>query len=244
MERPRQPEIATSQSGRSCVPAGTGLGAGVGQAAVRRFVREGRERTVRAGEHVFLEGDPPDGLYVILSGLLRVWTAGPSPAELTLALLEPGDVFGEAAIIEGGPRSASVTALRDSRVVRLPAGKALELIAAEPDFARALLDTLCERLRRANAVRWGEAFLDLEARLAECLCDLAFAAGEVADGAARIPGITQSDLARMLGVSREAINKRLKSLAARGLVRVEAGTIVSPDISALRRAARSGGGGN
>jgi CRP-like cAMP-binding protein len=213
--------------------------AGLEARSLATLARGSRAVGHAAGEVLFLAGDAPDGLRVVLSGLVRIWISDAEGRELTLALLEPGDAFGEIALLDGLPRSAGASAVEAGACLLLPVagfGRALE---ADPALARHLVGVLCGMLRRNTEALGAFAFLGLDGRLAQKLHDLA-ADHAVAEGAGArfVRRFSQGDLARMLGVSREAVNKRLKALAHDGVVRLEDGLLRVPDLDAL--AARAG----
>lgn len=197
-----------------------------------------------AGQTMFLAGDPPDGLYVLQSGLVRVWIADAEGHELTLALMEPGDPLGEIALLDGLPRTANATALEETACLLTPRSALDAALEDNLALARHLIDLLCEHLRRNTTEMGAVAFLGLDSRLAQKLHDLALAHGEIDDaGAARFTRrFSQSDLAQMLGVTREAVNKRLGALAHDGLI-VRAGSETTvPNLAALAERARAGEG--
>ncbi|MFX0540636.1 Crp/Fnr family transcriptional regulator [Roseovarius sp. S4756] len=97
-----------------------------------------------AGETLFQTGDAADGLRIVLSGLVRIWIADGEGHELTLALMEPGDPFGEIALLDGLPRTANATAIERSDCLMLPCKAMEEVLARDPSLARHLIQLLCE----------------------------------------------------------------------------------------------------
>ena len=187
-----------------------------------------------AGETLFQTGDAADGLRIVLSGLVRIWIADSEGRELTLVLLEPGDPFGEIALLDGLPRSANATAIERSDCLILPCKAMEEVLAHDPALARHLIQLLCELLRRNIVAIGGFAFSGLGGRLALKLHELALSHGTVEAGGARLNRkFSQSELAAMLGVTREAVNKRMTALAHDGLVSVDGGLITVPSLTAL-----------
>ncbi|HCQ66559.1 MAG TPA: hypothetical protein DIU07_16055 [Rhodobacteraceae bacterium] len=206
-------------------------------ALASRFVR------FRAQQGLFMAGDPPDGLYVLQSGLVRIWIADEDGRELTIALMEPGDPFGEIALLDGLPRTANATALEPTECLLTPPAALDAALEGYPTLARHLIDLLCEHLRRNTAEMGAFAFLDLDSRLAQKLHDLAVAHSVIDGGAARFTRrFSQSDLAQMLGVTREAVNKRLGAFAHDGLIVRAGGQTTVPDLGALAARARVGEG--
>jgi CRP/FNR family transcriptional regulator, cyclic AMP receptor protein len=167
--------------------------------------------TLAAGEFLFLAGDPGDGCYRVDEGLLKVSIASPDGAERILAIAGPGSIVGDLAMIDGGPRSASVSALRDCKV-RFVSRAAFEAFAAKrPEIYKYLLGLLAERLREVDHLVAAGSFLPLKGRVARALLDLAKAFGqEVGDGRILIrQKISQSDVAAMAGIARENVSRIL-----------------------------------
>ena len=202
-----------------------------------------RKVRLRRGGTLFVQGDEPDGLYMVLSGLIRIWISDAEGRELTLALLEPGEVFGEIALLDGLPRSANATAIEASECLLTPAAAFSEVLGQDHQLAIHLIELLCEMLRRNNEAIGAFAFLGLDGRLAQKLLELAMAHAVQEDGAARFTRrFSQTDLAQMLGVSREAVNKRLSIFAHDGLVVQSDGVFEIPDLSALSARATASAG--
>ena len=187
-----------------------------------------------AGSSIFCAGDESTGLYIMRSGVVRIWVADTEGRELTLALMEPGDPFGEIALLDRLPRSASATALGDTICLLTPLSAMDAALEKDPRLARHLIVQLCEILRRNTRELSSYAFLSLDARLAQKLYDLALAHAETDGKTARFTRrFSQTELAQMLGATREAVNKRLAALAHDGLVRQNDGYVTLTDLSAL-----------
>jgi len=204
---------------------------GLDDTLLRRLARLSQTHRLPAGTLLFQQGEEGDALYGIAEGLIRVWVSGEGGKELTIGLLEPGDVFGEIALLDGLPRSASVEAVEDSLLVMVRREAFLPLVEGEGGLARHVIELLCERLRESTKRASEFAFLTLPARLALKLQSLAIAYGrDEPDGSVRIGlKLSQSDLAQMLGVTREAVNKQLKVWAQEGLVHHEHGQFLIVD---------------
>lgn len=192
-----------------------------------------------AGRTIFLAGEESDGLYLVRSGLVRIWVADSEGRELTLKLMEAGDSFGEIALLDRLPRSASATAVEDTTCLLTPVSAMDAAMELNPKLARHLIELLCEILRRNTRELSGFAFLNLDARLAQKLHDLALAHAEMDGRSARFTRrFSQTDLAQMLGATREAVNKRLAAMAHDGLVVQKDGHVTLPDLAALAARAR------
>jgi CRP-like cAMP-binding protein len=186
---------------------------------------------------LFTAGDPGDGFYLVDEGLLKVNVVSSAGSERILAILGPGDLVGELAIIDGAPRSASVTAIRESKL-RFVSRAAFEAVAArEPALYRHMMVMLARRLRAIDEVLTATSFLPLQGRTARALLSLAQAFGkDVGSGRILIQQkVSQSDIAAMAGISRENVSRILQDWMRRALVSRLAGYYCLQDKAALER---------
>jgi CRP/FNR family transcriptional regulator, cyclic AMP receptor protein len=164
-----------------------------------------------ANEILFLAGDPGDGCFRLNEGLLKVSMVSPTGAERILAILGPGSIVGDMAMIDGRPRSASVSALRDCKL-SFVSRSAFEAVAGKnPEIYKHLLSLLAARLRDTDQVVAAGTFLPVKGRVARALLDLAKAFGnEVGSGRVVIrQKLSQSDVAAMAGIARENVSRIL-----------------------------------
>lgn len=183
---------------------------------------------------IFTIHDPADGLRIIYVGEVRIWLADSDGRELTLALLGPGDAFGEIALLDGLTRTASAVAERDVESLFLPAKAVERALGEDPALARDLIYSLCDLNRRNLESISSFAFSDLDIRLSKLLCDLAIDHANIkGNEAIFLRKFSQTDLALLLGVTREAINKRFKRLEQDGLVKVDKSILVLPAMQEL-----------
>lgn len=188
-----------------------------------------------ADERLFDQGDEANGLYIVVSGLIRIWLSSEDGRELTLNLMEAGDVLGEIALLDGLPRTANATSIEASRTLFLPRSQFNALLDSEPILSRHIIELLCERLRRNTEDLGSFAFLDLRQRLAAKLLELAFAHAAIENDSATFHRrFSQTTLAQMLAASREAVNKALSALNTQGLVTLDHGMIGIPCITRLK----------
>ena len=213
---------------------------GLEPAALDRLAATMRARRFRRGEVIFHIGDPGDALLVIVSGEVKISLPSETGDEAILATLRPGDVFGELALLDGAPRSASATALGPTETVVLPRDRFRELIATEAGVRDALLASIAGELRRLTRHVEELHFLDITGRLAAQLVRLTEEGGTPSDdGAVRLrTNLTQADLAAMVGCTRQSVNKLLGQFTDDGLLRLERDAIVITDLPGLQRAAR------
>lgn len=174
----------------------------------------GREGTV-----LVAQDRPGDGLYIVYSGRVKVVMYGAQGREVTLAILRPGEVFGELAMLDGAPRSATVVAMSDAQLLALPREDFMRHLQRNPQTALNLLTELARRLRRADETIVGLALQDVEVRLVRTLARLAHEEGGVRseDGLVLRRRPTQQELANMVGSSRETVSRTLAAMARQGL---------------------------
>jgi CRP-like cAMP-binding protein len=208
--------------------------------ALERLAASMRSRKFRRGEVIFHVGDPGDALFVIVSGEVKISLPSETGDEAILATLRPGDFFGEIALLDGAPRSASASALMPTETVILPRDRLRELIATEEGVRDALLASIAGELRRLTTHVEELHFLDITGRLAARLVRLAQESGTpLADGSLRLrTNLTQADLAAMVGCTRQSVNKLLGQFTDDGLLRLERDGIVVTNLEGLSATAR------
>jgi CRP/FNR family cyclic AMP-dependent transcriptional regulator len=186
---------------------------------------------------LFTAGDPGDGFYLVVDGLLKVNVISLVGGERILAILGPGDLVGELAIIDDAPRSASVTAIR-ATTLRFVSRAAFAAVAArQPELYRAFTVMLSRRLRAIDDVLTATSFLPLKGRIARALLSLAEAFGKDV-GAGRIliqQKVSQSDIAAMAGIARENVSRILQDWIRQSLVSRLSGYYCVENKAALER---------
>lgn len=200
---------------------------------VRSLAQRGRVRNYSSGTVLFHEGEPGDSLHVVVEGRIRVAVVSPTGEEATVAYIGPGDCVGEFSIFDGRPRSASAIASERTKTFVVTRDAFVEWLEDRPTAALALLETLSLRLRRADEQLADLSFLDLPHRLAKQLLHLSQAHGEKTDGGARLR-VTPGELASMLAVSRESVNKQLNFVQREGWITLGRGWVRVLDPHALR----------
>ena len=200
-----------------------------------------RTRRYRRDEVIFHADDPGDSLYIVATGSAKIILSsddGTEPAILTT--IGPGGFFGELALLDGAPRSATAVALDAVETLVLRREAFDRLVDTEPGLRRALLATLAAEIRRLTAQVEDLHFLDLPGRLARHLLREIDTTDERAtSGEVRLPWpFTQGELAGMIGGSRQSVNRLLADFVAQGLLRFEGDDLVIPDPHRLAAAAR------
>jgi len=194
---------------------------------------------LRRGETLFHEGDAGDKLYLVTEGKVKLGRTSTDGRENLLAVLGPGQMFGELSLFDPGPRSATVTAVTDGELLSLSHEDLQRWLEGRPGVARGLLVQLASRLRRANDVVADLVFSDVPGRVAKALIDLANRFGRTADDGVHVHhDLTQEELAQLVGASRETVNKALADFASRGWIRLEPRSVVIMDMDRLQRRAR------
>ncbi len=196
-------------------------------------------KTLARSEVLFAEGDPGDRLYVICEGKIKLGRASGDGRENLLAILGPGEMFGELSLFDPGPRTATATSVGDTRLIGLGHDDLVPFLDNRPEVALQLLRALARRLRRTNETLGDLVFSDVPGRVAKALLDLSQRFGRpVNDGVLVAHELTQEELAQLVGASRETVNKALADFATRGWLRLEARAVVLLDVDRLKRRAR------
>lgn len=202
------------------------------------LTRSLRRRSFHRGEVIFHQGDPGDTLHIIRNGRVKVVLPAETGDEVVLAVLGPGDCFGELALLDGGPRSASVVAMESVETWVLGRQDFLLFFRSNIEAAERLIINLARTIRRTNEDVADLAFLDLPGRLAKKLLELAESYGQQQEGGKIIEitvPLTQEELASMIGATRPSVNKVLGLYEDQGAIqrRGRRIAILRPDI--LRR---------
>ena len=194
-----------------------------GKMRVRHFARS---------EVVFHNDDPAGHVFLITSGTVKVSVPDEQGHEVVVALQRGGDVFGELALFDDGPRSATVTAITETHTLALARQEFIGALERNPDAMRRMLGLLVKTVRRSTGHIEDLVFLDLPGRVAKCLLDLAEAAGsDQVD-------LTQEDLAGFVGATRVSVNRVLADLEKRGAIKIGRRNLVLKDRAVLQGAIR------
>src|SRR6266480_4575194 len=159
-------------------------------------------------QEIFAKGDPGDCLYGVLSGRVRIYSTSPEGSEIILNVMESGELFGEIAILDGRPRTASAGAMECADLLRIHRDHFVPYLKANPDLILGMLSLICDRLRWTSSTIEDTAFLPFPARIAKWLLFLAEHHRRPEQRDITVP-ISQHDLGNMVGASRETVNKQL-----------------------------------
>jgi len=198
-----------------------------------------RLRSVKKGDVIFRKGDEGTNLYAILRGCVRITVPTALGDEIAVAVMKDGEFFGEMALLDGMPRSASASAGEETQLAILERSDFLKFLAKRDHAIQAILMALSWRLRKTDDLISEICFSSLSQRLAKRIMDLADdESGEGRQDSERQINMTQKELSEMLGVSRESVNKELKVLRYKEIVRTERGKIIVSDLERLKKRSR------
>ena len=195
-----------------------------------------RRRAFHQGEIIFYRDDPGAMMFVIKTGRVRIFLSSPEGQEVALAVFGSGEAFGELALLDGQPRSASAVAIEPTETYCIQRADFIAVATRRPRIALQMLATLSHRLRQTDAMVEDLLFLDVHGRVAKKLLELAETSGSRTPDGIRIEmRLTQSDLAAMVGASRESVNKVMSYLLDKQYVSVEKRKITVKRLAELRK---------
>ncbi len=194
-------------------------------------------RVYEDGTIIFMRGDPGDSLCGVATGRVRISASGPGGKEVFLNVMEPGDAFGEIALLDGSPRTATATAMTRTELIIIPRDPFWALLQSQPQLAAHLIQLLCKRVRWTAEMMEDTALLSVPARLAKRLLSLASAAGRQPERGAKIT-LSQEQLAQFLGLSRQITNQHLQTWRAKRWISLGRGSITLEDPAALEQIVR------
>lgn len=202
----------------------TPLFRGLPVATIQQLSTLVNRRPYKEGAIVFAQGDPGDALYGVVAGKVRISASTRYGKEIFLNIMEPGDTFGEISLLDGNPRTATASTTAPSELLIIMRTQFLALLRREPMLAIHLLQLLCQRIRWTSGWAEDSAFLTVPARLARRLLSLARLHGREAQHGIQMI-ISQEELARFLGLSRQVINQHLQKWKDKGWVDLGRGKI-------------------
>ena len=210
---------------------------GLAVATQERIAALATRRVYAEGAVIFMRGDPGDSLCGVVSGRVRISVSRPDGKEVFLNIMTPGETFGEIALLDGEPRTATATAMVRSELLIIPREQFLRLLGNEPQLASHLIRLLCQRVRWTAQLMEDSALLTVPARLAKRLLSLALLHGRQTAVGTKL-SISQEELAQYLGLSRQIVNQHLQGWKAKGWIVASRGNVTIADWPALERFAR------
>ena len=209
---------------------------GLSAATIQQICGLAGRRFYEDGAIVFSQGDPGDALYGVVTGRVRISASTREGKEMFLNIMEPGDTFGEIALLDGNSRTATATATATCELMIIPRAQFLALLQRDPTLAIHLLQLLCQRIRWTSGWAEDSALLTVPTRLVRRLLSLAKLHGRNAQNGVQLM-ISQEELGRFLGLSRQAVNQYLQEWRAQGWVDVGRGKVTILDEAALQAVA-------
>lgn len=218
-----------------------GIFQGVEPEAVSSLIANLRPVHFPRGHKVFAQGDPGDRLFIVIDGKVKIGRRMDDGRESLLAIMGPSDMFGELSIFDPGPRTSTATTVSAVQTMSMDRTALRSWIADWPQIGEQLLQVLARRLRRTQDALSDIIFTDVPGRVAKQLLLLAHRFGEPEGAAVRVAhGLTQEELAQLVGASRETVNKVLADFVQRGWIVVAGKSVVIHDVAKLTR--RTGDG--
>jgi CRP-like cAMP-binding protein len=198
-----------------------------------------RKQILRKGDTLFRKGEEGNSLYMITAGKIKIVRQSRDGDEVILAVLSPGDFCGEMALLDGLSRSADAVAVEETHLYGLNRKDFIAYVMNNETAVKAILSALSKRLRKADDFLEDIFFLNVAARLAKKLIELAMSNGfqEGENGPIKL-SVTQKDLAGMIGATRESVNKELRSLREKNLIALSGKAILIQNMKGLQKRIR------
>lgn len=214
----------------------------LGEDSLRELATRVRIARWDRNQVVLRKGDPGNAMMIVISGRVKITSVADSGRERILNIIEPGESFGEMALLDGEPRCADCVASEPTTAIVLGKKPFTDLLASDPSLSQHVIADLCRRLRKTTNLVEDTMFVEPPVRLARRLRALAHETGGSADGggACVLEGLSQQDLADAVGLTRESVNKLLRGWLAEGVVSLARRTVVVKDLVALDRIAHAG----
>jgi CRP/FNR family transcriptional regulator, cyclic AMP receptor protein len=207
---------------------------GLSEEELAHLSRLAQTKVYKPRETIVEKGDAATEFFVLLRGRAKVGTPGADGSHAAINVMGPGEVFGEVAILDGRPRSATVTTLEECEMAIVDKAAFNDLLAASPTIAVKLLNVLAGRVRELTIRIEDRAFLDMPARLAKQLLWLARNHGVEDGSAVRIDlRLSQQELGELIGATRESVNKQVREWTRSGILKQERDRIEIFDLEVL-----------
>ncbi|MFW7414792.1 Crp/Fnr family transcriptional regulator [Demequina sp. SO4-18] len=212
---------------------------GMDGASARSLITMMKRLELVKGDVLFNEGDDGHALYVIVKGKVKMARTARDGRENLLGLLGVGDMLGELSVFDPGPRLSRAHAVEESVVYELPKEVLDVWLDDHLEMSRHLMRALAQRIRRISNTMADLVFSDVPGRVAKAILDLGHRFGRMERGHVTVRhGLTQEELAQLVGASRETVNKALADFAARGWIDVHIGSVEVFEPERLRARSR------
>jgi len=209
---------------------------GLDEAMLDRLLSMTVTRRLNKNETLFVKGDPGDSLFGVQEGKIKIVTTSPNGKEVTLNIIEEGQFFGEIALLDGMDRTADAVAMEKTEVLVIQRRDFIPFLEKHPKLCIQVMQLLCHRVRLTSEMVEDAAFLPLDGRLAKRLLNLADLYGQEQSGGGMLIGLNlpQQELARMMGTSRESVNKQLQIWRNEGWIELARGKVTILNEEALQ----------
>lgn len=193
-------------------------------------------RRLDKNETLFVKGDPGDSFFGVQEGKIKIVTTSPNGKEVTLNIIESGQFFGEIALLDGLDRTADALAMEKTELMVIQRRDFIPFLERHPKLCIQVMQLLCHRVRLTSEMVEDAAFLPLDGRLAKRLLNLADLYGEDQGNGHVLIGLNlpQQELARMMGTSRESVNKQLQVWRNEGWIELARGRVTICNQDALQ----------
>lgn len=207
-------------------------------AVIDRIVSHALTRSVKKATILFRKGDPGSNFFAVCSGVVRISAPSELGKDAIFNLITPGEIFGEIALLDGGPRTADAVAIENCNLMVIERRDFMPIIREYPEVAMRLIEVLCARLRRTTEQVEDVMFLGLSGRLAKALLHL-HNRSAIHQPSAPIH-ITQREISQLIGASRESANKQLREWERRKWLQLTRGGVLVLSPHALESAVSEG----
>jgi CRP/FNR family cyclic AMP-dependent transcriptional regulator len=200
---------------------------------VEQIARLAIRRSYPKGQLLFAQGDKGDAFYGVVSGRVRISASAANGKQINLIDIGPSGTFGEIALIDGGPRTASAITATEVTLFVIQRSGFLSLLREEPELVMQLLQRMCERVRWTSELVEDISFLNLPAQIAKRVLLLASSHGKQCEQGIELT-LSQVDLAAFLGLSRQIVNQHLQEWRKQEWIDLGRGRILIRDMESLR----------
>ena len=218
--------------------AATDLFGHLDSASMEALASRAKQRSYPKGQLIFYQGDPAGSLFVMTEGLVKVFVTSEDGDEMLLVTLRPPETFGELSLLDGSDRSASAQALEPTTAIEISRTTFLDVVRTHPSMSEAVLRSMGGILRRLTEQASDLVFLDLHGRVAKLLMTMADERGLDSDEGIQLDlKLTQTDIASMVGGSRQSVNQILRAFEDRGYLALQGKTVLVKEPERLRKRA-------
>jgi CRP/FNR family cyclic AMP-dependent transcriptional regulator len=187
-------------------------------------------------EEIFAKGSPGTSMMLVLAGSVRISSISFSGKEIVFNIINAGELVGEVAVFDGGPRSGDAVAMTDCELLVLNRRDLMPCLERHADICLELIKILCERLRRTSEQVEDLVFRHVESRIAKALLQLSVRfGGQQIDGKMLELHLSQTELSTIVGSTRESVNKQLSEWEKKGIVARRKELVIVRDATALER---------